>query len=82
MMKAKYSRDAESGKCVDIIMDSMTKNVLVEYNEYSGQITRHCFCNAAFNQTSFGSAYAANIEAAKAKWADSIAMLTGAKAGK
>ena len=78
MMKAKYSRDAQSGQCVDIIMNGLTKNVLVEYNEYSGQITRHCFCNAAFNQTSFATAYAANIEAAKTKWAESIAMLTGA----
>ena len=77
-IKAKYSRDAESGKCVDLIMAGLTKDVLNEYTNYNTGIIARCLVNPCVNQVDFASKYAESIEAANLNWNAALATLTGA----
>ena len=81
-MKAKYSRDAQSGQCVDLIMAGLTKDILNEYTNYNTGIIARCLVNPVVNQVDFASKYAESIEAANLKWNESIASLIGATAEK
>ncbi len=81
-MKAKYSRDAQSGKCVDLIHAGLTKDILNEYSNYNTGIIARCLVNPVVNQVDFASKYAESIEAANLKWNESIASLIGATESK
>ena len=65
-MKMKYSRDAYSGQCMDLIRETAVKSVLFEYNvpfKYGGTIVTTC---VGANSNDFASKYASVKSAAEA----------------
>ena len=76
-MKLKYSRDALSGQCIDLIMAGLTKDTLCEYATYCGSIVSGCFNSAITGDaSSFSTNYAAKRESSQAAWDKAIADMT------
>ncbi|MBE6561989.1 MAG: hypothetical protein E7662_12780 [Ruminococcaceae bacterium] len=81
MLKSKYSRDALSGQCIDIVMSTLTKNTLMEYASYTANIVSACLNNPAkSNPSGFASAYASKLTAAQNAWDKAVADIVAANA--
>ena len=79
MLKSKYSRDALSGQCIDIVMSTLTKNTLMEYASYTA--VSACLNNPAkSNPSGFASAYASKLTAAQNAWDKAVADIAAANA--
>ena len=65
-LKTKYSRDAYSGQCIDIIRDTTRKSFLYEYNSRFGCGNVVADCIGAGN-TNFASTYANSVNASNKK---------------
>lgn len=65
-LKTKYSRDAYSGQCIDLIRDTTKKSFLYEYNSRFGCGNIVADCIGAGN-TSFASTYANSLQASNKK---------------
>jgi len=76
-MKMKYSRDALSGQCIDLIMAGLTKSVLTEYPSYCNSIVSNCIVNPMLNNPAgFAAAFRKVGPAAEKTWAKAVADLT------
>lgn len=72
-MKLKYSRDALSGQCIDLIIEGLTKDTLCEYATYCGSIVSNCFNGAITGDaSSFSTQLASRLESAQAAWDKAI----------
>ena len=73
-MKTKYSRDSDSGKCIDIIHDVTKKNLAYEYNGQfgAGNLIADLLSN---KKTNFSSTCEKQVSAANKKIAKAIAKL-------
>lgn len=68
-LKLKYSQDAMSGKVIDLVISSVSKNTLMEYTTFSASIIDTCLFNPAKSGTgNFSSAYAKVQPAAQKTW--------------
>ncbi len=68
-LKVKYSRDAMSGQVIDIVIGSVAKNTLHEYENYTASIFINCLVNPIRNNNNnFASAYAKSAPAAQKTW--------------
>ena len=73
-LKMKYSRDALSGQCIDIVMATLTKNTLMEYGNYTASIISTCLYNPAkSNPGTFASAFRKVGPAAQKAWDKAVA---------
>jgi len=76
-MKMKYSRDALSGQCIDLIMEGLTKNILMEYTSYCNSIVGTCITGPMkSNPAGFAAAFRKVGPAAEKTWAKAVADLT------
>ena len=68
-LKMKYSRDALSGQCIDIVMNGLRKNTLMEYSGYTASIIGNCLYSPAKNNPgSFASTFRKVGPAAQKQW--------------
>ena len=68
-LKMKYSRDALSGQCIDIVMNTLTSNTLMIYGDYTSSIISSCLFNPIkSNPSGFASAYKKVGPAAQKTW--------------
>ncbi|MGM9652241.1 MAG: hypothetical protein ACI3XP_01245 [Eubacteriales bacterium] len=75
-LKMKYSRDALSGQCIDLIIDGLTKNTLQEYSNYTATIMSTCIFNPIINNPgTFASAFRKVGPAAQKSWDKAISSL-------
>lgn len=75
-LKMKYSRDALSGKCIDLVLDGLTKNTLQEYSNYTNDITNTCLYNPIkSNPSSFTAAFRKLGTVAQKTWNKAVESL-------
>jgi len=68
-MKLKYSQDSMSGQVIDIVIGSVAKNTLLEYNNYCNDIVASCIINnIRSGKNNFASAYKKVLSAAQKTW--------------
>ena len=76
MLKSKYSPDALSGQCIDIIMSSLRKNTLMEYAQYTAGIINSCLYEPAKSApNTFASSFQKVGPAAQQQWDKAVADL-------
>jgi len=75
-LKLKYSHDSASGKVVDVVISSVTKNTLHEYENYTASIYTTCILSQIkAGGHNFASAYAKVAPAAQNTWNKNIEKL-------
>ena len=75
-LKLKYSHDSASGKVVDIVISSVTKNTLHEYENYTASIYSTCLTGQIkAGNHNFASAYAKVAPSAQKTWDKNIEKL-------
>ena len=75
-LKMKYSRDALSGQCIDIVMNTLRKNTLMEYGQYTANIISNClYTPAKSNPSSFAASFRKVGPAAQKTWEKAVANL-------
>jgi len=68
-LKMKYSQDSMSGQVIDMVVSSVSKNTLEEYQTYSASIfTTALVNNAKAGTNNFASAYRKLGPAAQKQW--------------
>ncbi|MBQ4043135.1 MAG: hypothetical protein IJD06_03985 [Clostridia bacterium] len=68
-LKMKYSRDALSGQCIDLVMAGLTKNTLMEYVGYTATIVNTCiYTPIKSNPAGFAASYRKVGPAAQKQW--------------
>ena len=73
-MKLKYSRDALSGQCIDLVVDGLTKNTLLEYPNYCASIVGTClFTPIKSNPNAFATSFRKVGPAAQKQWDKAVA---------
>lgn len=75
-MKMKYSRDALSGQCIDLIMDGLVKNTLNEYSNYCNGIVGTCIMGPIkTNPGTFASSFRKVGPVAQKTWDKAVSSL-------
>jgi hypothetical protein len=65
----KYSRDALSGQCIDLVMAGLTKNTLFEYASFTASVVSTCIYNPIkSNPSGFAAAFRKVGPAAQKQW--------------
>ena len=68
-LKMKYSRDALSGQCIDLVMNGLSKNTLFEYASYTASVVATCIYNPIkSNPSGFAAAFRKVGPAAQKQW--------------
>ena len=68
-LKMKYSRDALSGQCIDLVMAGLTKNTLFEYGSFTASIVSTCiYTPIKSNPAGFAAAFRKVGPAAQKQW--------------
>jgi len=71
-LKAKYSSDSQSGKCIDIIRAVSKKSFIADYNAFTNKLGFIITDQAVAGKNTFSSTYAASIEAANKKVLETV----------
>ena len=75
-MKLKYSRDALSGQCIDLVVEGLTKNTLLEYPNNVASIMSTCiFTPIKSNPNAFATSFRKVGPAAQKQWDKAISDL-------
>ena len=75
-MKAKYSRDSQSAQCIDIIMEGLTKNILLNYGTDFQNIVTNVFYKPISSGNGIAASSIQSFQAgAQKSWDDMVASL-------